>query len=364
MPGPSTVEKVAIDANRVRPCLAQLEAAERALILAYYAPGDSGLYRSRRRQAADGGMTLAALHDSALKVRGRIEAALELPPDDPLAAAHSTFVDGTEGVRITDSALRDFLLHRLPQAEMDAVATSLAQEPALGRHLRHLCSEVIDAYVLEDMHPMDRSAVRLYLLQGAGSEARLDLIRTLAEEAKRNPQRGNVPWVVRLLDKLSDSNRYLSAITALCFVGLALAMVAIVPKKMFQSGDSAGSSPAASRTYLIELWGNASTRIPAGTTLVRLSAPVPGGVDGGDFTLQILDAQGEQRLSIPALRVQHVAQRNFVEATVAAEKLPMGALRVRLVQPSGPSAAPVGEWLLKLEGLPGIPVSPLPGQFR
>jgi hypothetical protein len=227
--------------------------------------------------------------------------------------------------------LRDFLLHRLGEADAHALEERLMTEDGFLEALQDAEHDLLDDYAAGQLTGEDRAAVERYLLATPEARQRLEMGRALAR-ARSKPQ-------ARVQARARPRYRrtwQLAFAAAAC-----VAIVAFLVPSRFSTVDTN------KRTELLLLADSSrstSSRvidIDTGAAEVALQVEIPSASATSTYSVELLDATGRRTHEAHDLRAQDVSGYSVVQLTVPGSVFQSGPHTIVLRESQ--SAAPAAE---------------------
>lgn len=232
----------------------------------------------------------------------------------------------------TDATLRDWLLHRLPEADAVALEERLLREDALATRLREAETDLIDDHAAGRLDAAMREAVARHLIADPGGRwrwmvARALVAKTRAATSTRQRQR---------------RRRIAATIGALAAVAV-LAIALIQPGRPPQAPADVAALPTISLRLAATRGEAAPLRLPASSGWLRLQAEVADAT-AGPYTLTVREGPNV-RFQASGLALRRAGPYAYVETAIPAAAAGPGTRQVELA-PAGASAA-VATWQLE-----------------
>jgi len=222
-----------------------------------------------------------------------------------------------------------YLLHRLPDADREAIAARCLEDPALHDDVRSAEAELLDAYARGEASPADAAAIETWLLASTVQRRKLAFARALTAALPSRPVPRHMPWLalgaaaavivavasagwfwrlnVRLRDELAAAQR----------PALASAVPASVVAVALRQDDVRG----ASRDVVVT--------VPAGVEIVRFELEI----DAGDAALAMsatASASGRVLWTEEPVRGEPRGAAFVVPVWIPGRLLPPGRYELRL----------------------------------
>lgn len=232
----------------------------------------------------------------------------------------------------TDATLRDWLLHRLPEADAVALEERLLREDALATRLLEVETDLIDDHAAGRLDAAAREAIARHLIADPAGRWRWTVARALAARAcaaariRRRRQRRRIATAIGML-------------AAVAVLAIAL-MQPAQPPHMPADGAALPTISlrlAATRGEVVPL------RLPAGSGWLRLQAEVADSTVGS-YTLTVREGT-DVRFQASGLEPRRAGPYAYVEAAIPATAAGPGRRQVELA-PTGASDA-VAIWHLE-----------------
>ncbi|HUD43038.1 MAG TPA: hypothetical protein VMR06_13690 [Dokdonella sp.] len=232
----------------------------------------------------------------------------------------------------TDATLRDWLLHRLPEAEAVALEERLLREDALATRLRAMETDLIDDHAAGRLDAATREAVARHLVADPAGRWRWTVARALATRTS----------AATLSRRRRQRRRVAAAIGALAAAAV-LAIALMQPARPPQSPADIAALPTISLRLAATRGEAAPLRLPASGGWLRLQVEVADST-AGTYALTVRDG-ADVRFHASGLAPRHAGPYAYVEAAIPAAAAGPGRRQVELVPAGAPDAAAI--WQLE-----------------
>lgn len=225
----------------------------------------------------------------------------------------------------TDATLRDWLLHRLPEATAQALEERLLREDDLATRLRAVETDLIDDHAAGRLDDATRDAVARHLIADPAGRWRWTVARALASRAhaaasiRRRQRRRRIAAVI-------------GALAAAAVLAIALRQ----PDQPPRTPAELAALPVISLRVAATRGDAAPLPLPAPGGWLRLQAEVPDPTPGA-YLLTVRDASGV-RFRATDLALRHAGPYAYVEATIPAAAAGPGWREVELAPAGTPNA--------------------------
>ena len=246
------------------------------------------------------------------------------------------------------SAFRALLLHRLDEAEAQALEERLMQEDGFLEALQDAEHDLLDDYAGGRLNDEERASVERHLLATPEARQRLAVARALTRTLARARSAASSSHAVPLADKGADSplrtpRRQRRTWQLALAAAASLVIVALLVPFRFQTGDSP------KRTEILLLAENPrgtpsqTIHIDSAATEVGLQVEIPAPSQTATYGVDILDLQGRRAYEANGLRVHEVSGYSVVELIVPGRAFAAGPgiVILRELQQADPATSPV-----------------------
>jgi hypothetical protein len=245
----------------------------------------------------------------------------------------------------TDETLRDWLLHRLPDAQAHALEARLLLDDAFGARLRAVETDLIDDYARGRLDEAARAAVERWLLATPADRERLQAALALASVVA--PRAPAAP--VRSAPANARPSR--RRVHGLALAAAAAVLLVVLGRHLREPARTPPLAGAPTVTLLANLQRGSgaqpdvSARVPAAAPAVRLQVEVASAARDARYALHV-ERGAREVFGARALAARHEGAYRFVEVALPSGLLAGGDYAVRLADDA--TGDTLQEWTLRV----------------
>lgn len=228
----------------------------------------------------------------------------------------------------TDATLRDWLLHRLPEADAVVLEERLLREDALSARLREAETDLIDDHAAGRLDAATREAVARHLIADPGGRWRWMVARALVARTRAAASTG----------QRRRRRRIVAAIGALA-AATVLAIALIQPGRSPWAPADVAALPTISLRLAATRGEAAPLRLPASGGWLRLQAEVADAT-ADTYTLTIREGP-DVRFQASGLALRRAGPYAYVEAAIPSAAAGPGRRQVELAPTGAPDAVAI-----------------------